>query len=205
MACSRLKTLPIKLASISESASRSLASMAGQAMPDPVDYYDLPHVWGRGFYAMDQTRLIARLAPSTKLTMGDVKETVRCLDRADDPIGFISFDLDYYSSTKNALAVFDLSGSSRRPRVYCYFDDIICPAFACHNPWTGELRAIREFNEEHTNLKLFPLHLLRWMRPRAEPWNDQIYILHDFQHPLYATNLMHKLGHTSQKPLGRAA
>jgi hypothetical protein len=80
--------------------------------------------------------------------------------------------------------------------VYCYFDDILYPEFACYNPWTGELCAIREFNEERKEVKLCPLHLLRWMRPHPEPWNDQIYVLHDFRHPLYSVNLMLKAGPT---------
>lgn len=32
------------------------------------------------------------------------------------------------------------------PRVYCYFDDVVWPEFACHNEFTGELHAIHEYN-----------------------------------------------------------
>ena len=173
----------------------------GQGMPVATDYRDLPYVWGSGFYKMDQDRLKAQLRPDTHLILGDVTQTVRQVLETSPAIGFISFDLDYYHSTKGALTAFDLPHSTRLPRVYCYFDDILFPEYACHNPSTGELCAIREFNEERTNVKLHPLHLLRWMRPHAEPWNDQIYVLHDFQHPLYSVNLMVKLGHNHEKPL----
>jgi hypothetical protein len=168
----------------------------GEGMPSPADYRDLPYVWGKGFYKMDQDKLRKQLSPGTQLVIGDVRQTVQNLVHAPDPIGFVAFDLDYYSSTVQALAAFDLPHSTRLPRVYCYFDDILYPEFACYNPWTGELCAIREFNEERKEIKLCPLHLLRWMRPHPEPWNDQIYVLHDFQHPLYSVNLMRKAGPT---------
>jgi hypothetical protein len=172
-------------------------------MPEAADYRDLPYVWSRGFYDMDVAQLKARLHPETRLILGDVKGTVQNLQDVKDPIGFVSFDLDYYSSTRAALTIFDLPSASRLPRVYCYFDDIIYPEFACHNAWTGELCAIREFNEQHSDMKLSPFHQLRWMRPHAESWNEQIYILHDFHHPLYSVNLMLKFGHQPQKRLRR--
>jgi len=162
----------------------------GEGMPSASDYRDLPYVWAKGFYKMDQARLRKRLSRDTQLVIGGVRETVQTLASTRDPIGFVAFDLDYYSSTTQALTAFDLPRSTRLPRVYCYFDDILYPEFACHNPWTGELCAIREFNEQHTEIKLSPLHLLRWMRVHPEPWNDQIYILHDFHHPLYSVNIM---------------
>jgi len=164
----------------------------GEGMPASADYRDLPYVWAKGFYKMDQARLQQRLSPGTQLVIGNVSETVQRLAGVPDPIGFVAFDLDYYSSTKHALAAFDLPQRTRLPRVYCYFDDILYPEFACHNPWTGELCAIREFNEQRTDVKLSPLHLLRWLRVRPEPWNDQIYVLHDFHHPLYSVNIMPK-------------
>lgn len=164
----------------------------GEGMPEAIDYRDLPYVWRRGFYKMNQSRLRERLSHDTQLIIGNVSETVQSLLHTPDPVGFVAFDLDYYSSTSQALAVFDLPHCTRLPRVYCYFDDILYPEFACHNPWTGELCAIREFNEQRTSTKVCPLHLLRWMRVHPEPWNDQIYVLHDFHHPLYSVNIMPK-------------
>jgi len=176
---------------------------SARGMPEATDYRDLPYIWGRGFYDMDVAQLKARLRPETQLILGDVRETVQHLSNVRDPIAFVSFDLDYYSSTRAALSIFDLRGSLRLPRVYCYFDDIIYPELACHNEWTGELCAIREFNEQRSNIKLSPLHHLRWMRPHPESWNEQMYVLHDFHHPLYSSNLMLKLGPMPQKRLQR--
>jgi hypothetical protein len=166
----------------------------GEGMPEPCDYRDLPYVWGGGFYKMDETGLRKRLQRGTHLVLGDVRQTVRELWNVTDPIGFVSFDLDYYSSTRAALTAFDLPQSTRLPRVYCYFDDVMWPEYACYNPSSGELCAIREFNEEHDDLKIYPLHMLRWMRPHAESWNEQVYVLHDFHHPKYSVNLMLKAG-----------
>lgn len=165
---------------------------SGVGMPAPVDYRDLPHVWGSGFYSMDEPKLRARLEPQTALILGDVKETVPLWlsDRARPPLGFVAFDLDYYSSTVAAFRVFEEENVNiRLPRVYCYFDDIIWPERACHNEYTGELCAIREFNEKHKYKKICPIHRLARMRVRDEIWSDQIYVLHDFRHPLYCTNV----------------
>jgi hypothetical protein len=162
---------------------------AGAGMPAPLDYRDLPHVWGEGFYAMDEGALRSRLT-TAQLLVGNVRDTIpRFMSGDFPPIGFVAFDLDYYSSTKEAFALFEGDARTRLPRVYCYMDDIIWPEYACHNEYVGELLAIREFNQAHDTRKLCPLHLLRHMRRRYSPWNDQIYVLHDFQHPHYATNI----------------
>lgn len=105
------------------------------------------------------------------------------------PIGFIAFDLDYYTSTKRAFALFEGLSNTRVPRIYCYFDDVMWPESACHNDWIGELCAIREFNQEHEEKKLAPIHMLRHMLPHAAAWQEQMYVLHDFAHPLYCANL----------------
>jgi len=65
------------------------------------------------------------------------------------PLGFVSFDLDYYSSTKAAFALFEGPASAHLPRVYCYFDDVCSNALGCMTEHLGELLAIREFNEAH--------------------------------------------------------
>lgn len=165
---------------------------SGEGMPEPVDYRDLPHVWGKGYYAMDQKKLRSLLLPSTELVIGDVVETVSSwLGRGSTaPVGFVAFDLDYYSSTKAALSIFDTPSYERRlPRVFCYFDDLVWPEHACHNEYIGELCAIREFNQMHEALKLCPINMLRYMRPLQDAWNEQMYVLHDFRHPLYCKNI----------------
>jgi hypothetical protein len=175
---------------------------SGEGMPPPIDYRDLPHVWSQGFYKMDQNKLKAKLSKA-ELILGEIGETIPLwLERCRFPIGFVAFDLDYYSSTMSAFKLFDSPGGrSHLPRVYCYLDDTIWPEHACHNEFTGELLAIREFNESGDK-KICPLHQLRHMRIHPAQWNDQIYVMHDFKHPLYCTNVTPAGDQYRQLPLG---
>jgi hypothetical protein len=161
---------------------------SGSGMPAPLDYRDLPYVWDTGFYAMDVARLKASLKPSTELVLGDVGRTV--LEwQAKAPIGFVSFDLDYYSSTKQAFGLFNRPAGELLPRIYSYFDDLMWPEHAGHNDRIGELCAIREFNEENPDKCLSRIHMLEYMLPHRAAWNEQMYMLHDFKHPLYSRNI----------------
>jgi hypothetical protein len=174
----------------------------GGGMPEASDYRDLPYVWAKGFYKMDVEALKSRLT-GAQLVIGDVAETIPEWAARTDiaPIGFIAFDLDYYSSTVHALRVFDGPERSRLPRVFCYFDDIMWPTYACHNEFVGELLAIREFNAASVHRKLSPIHLLRHMRLIPAGWNDQIYVMHDFAHPLYCVNITQKNNLPTQQSL----
>src|SRR5579863_5007444 len=131
---------------------------SGQGMPAPADYRDLAHVWGQGFYKMDVPRLKAKLSPGTELILGDIEDTIPSWGPKGS-IGFVAFDLDYYSSTKKAFCLFEKDDpASRLPRTYCYFDDLRWPEHACHNEYMGELCAIKEFNQEHEHKKICPIN-----------------------------------------------
>jgi hypothetical protein len=158
---------------------------SGQGMPAPVDYRDLPYTWQEGFFQMDEARLRAELR-SAELVIGDVAQTVpRFLEGQAAPIGFIAFDLDFYSSTKAAFGIFAGRPETRLPRIVCYFDDIIGPEHACYCDRTGELCAIREFNDEHRGLHIAPFNGLRHLRTIPARWNEQMFVFHDFEHPDY--------------------
>lgn len=174
----------------------------GSGLPGTSDYRDLPHVWAKGFFKMDVDRLTAQLT-TAQLVLGDVETTIPewTANANSMPIGFIAFDLDYYSSTMKAFKVFDASSQTRLPRVFCYFDDIIWPEYACYNDFSGELLAIREFNEAHPDRKLSPIHLLRHTRRNPAPWNDQMYVMHDFEHPQYCINVTPKDDAYIQHPI----
>jgi hypothetical protein len=175
---------------------------SGNGMPEPKDYRDMPHVWGKGDYRMDEGALRARLK-SAKLVLGDVGRTVAQTLRSDmPPVGFIAFDLDYYSSTMAAFSIFDGPSSTRLPRVHCYFDDICWPDFGCQNEFVGELLAIREFNDSHTKKKICPVAHLWTQRQIRATWNEQIYVCHDFEHPQYVTNVAPRDPGFTQLPLG---
>jgi hypothetical protein len=162
---------------------------SGRGMPAPVDFRDLPHVWGEGFYEMDRDKLRSQLG-TAKLVLGDVATTVPETLRAGlPPVGFIAFDLDYYSSTKAAFGIFDGPPDTRLPRIYCYFDDISGPEIACMNEYVGELLAINEFNAEHPKQKISPILQLRTEREKPASWNEKMYAMHDFAHPRYTINV----------------
>jgi hypothetical protein len=163
----------------------------GTGLPPPQDYRDLPYLWQSGYYQMDKAKLEERLERS-KLIIGPVEETVKSFlesfgsSNPPPPIGFISFDLDYYSSTVEAFHVFSGASTSVLPRVICYFDDISGDCERAFNIFTGELLAIAEFNAANDYVKIAECKGLRFSRgniPRE--WHEQIYIAHLFRHPDY--------------------
>ena len=152
----------------------------------PADYRDLPYAWKSGQFKMDVERLRTRLS-TARLIIGDVRDTVsEFRDRKDiAPIGFISFDLDYYSSTAHALKILERGYNHILPRVYCYFDDIIGPDQELHCKYAGEMLAIDEFNNRNDMLKLAPINGLRYKRIFPAAWNESMFIAHSFEHPRY--------------------
>jgi hypothetical protein len=173
----------------------------GSGMPAPIDYRDLPHIWGSGFYRMDVEKLRARL-DTAKLVLGDVATTVRqWIEERHAPIGFVAFDLDYYSSTTAALQILAGDTASHLPRVHCYFDDVTSNDLGCMNPYVGELLAIREFNDRWPDRKICRIELLRVHRHRWEKWQDRMFAFHDFSHPLYAKLVIPNEDEARQLPL----
>lgn len=159
----------------------------GTGMPPPQDYRDMPYMWQAGYFAMDPGALRARLK-SARLVLGPVEQTVRdfCADHQPAPIGFIAFDLDYYSSTVAALQILEQDSRHFLPRVACYFDDTVGDIDWAYNDFTGELLAIREFNERHQHLKVAPVRGLRFFKGRLpQIWHEQIYVAHFFRHADY--------------------
>jgi len=159
----------------------------GGGMPPPNDYRDLPYIWREGFFRMDEARLRARLK-SADLYIGDITDRAADFKSSNpSPIGFISFDLDYYSATVKAFdALLQCSPEHYLPRVVCYFDDTVGPHHEMHSQFTGELLAIQEFNQASRYRKLDKLNGLRHkVAPIDGPWLEGIFILHLFDHPLY--------------------
>lgn len=160
---------------------------SGEGMPPPRDYRDLPYLWQRGYFAMDRDKLRRRLK-SAKLRLGPVEETVAEFCRTEDPppIGFIAFDLDYYSSTVAAFKIFEQHDDRLLPRIVCYFDDMVGDVDWAYNEFTGELLAIKEFNEAHRDVKIAPVQGLRFFGGRLpQSWHEQIFVVHFFKHADY--------------------
>lgn len=159
---------------------------SGGGLPAPETYKDAPFLWAGGDFAMDQDKLRSRLRRA-ELVIGDVRDTVAGFVSSvnpDQPVGFVSFDLDYWSSTVSAFDIFRSDIQACLPRVWCYFDDIIAMI-----PDIGELLAIDEFNEEFTDRKVRHPYALRTNLPFRPVWANQMFQAHFFDHPLYATLL----------------
>ncbi len=157
----------------------------GEGLPPPVDWRDLPNLWPAGGYPMDEKKLRARLGRA-ELIVGMVERTVEDFLASDPaPVGFISFDLDQYTSTTHAFKVLEAEPRLLMPRIHCYFDDIL--GFTCgdHN---GERLAISEFNETHAYRPVSQIYGLRFCLPRKlreANWTEKMFMTHVVEHPLY--------------------
>jgi hypothetical protein len=126
-----------------------------QGLPRLEGYMDHPELWHTGAFKMpDPAELRAKLPPFASLVIGDVGDTIPALEKdvQDAPIGFISFDVDLYSSTQRALSVLKFGPTSYLPGVACLFDDT--HTVLTHSDWCGEAAAVREFNEENSLRKV---------------------------------------------------
>lgn len=67
------------------------------------------------------------------------------------PIGFVSVDVDYYTSTTDCLKIFNLPSDNYLPYVFTYFDDVYNIDY---NEFCGELLVINEVNLKNENRKI---------------------------------------------------
>ena len=148
----------------------------GCGLPNLIaEYRDHPDWWQSGDYPMSEEALRSRLTDRTKLIIGDIKNTIDQFSTyLTSPIGFIAFDLDLYSSTKNALRILNFESSTYLNRIYIYFDDID----AAHNhKYAGVLTAINEFNERDENTKIDRWRGVEYDRIwKDDPWLKKMYI-----------------------------
>jgi hypothetical protein len=158
---------------------------SGHGLPKPTDFRDCPNLFLEGQFPLDEARLLPSLERA-ELIVGLVDRTVpEFMSRRPAPIGFVSFDLDLYSSTACALRAFEGDPELLLPRVLCYFDDITGFTYADHN---GERLAISEFNDAHQRRKLSPIYAAEFYVPERESrglWPQKLYLAHILDHPRY--------------------
>lgn len=160
----------------------------GEGMPEPENVRDLPYWFQRAQYVMDEQRLRKRL-PETKIVIGNAKETVAAFidTYKPAPIAAIFHDMDYWSSTRDALKLLKYAEQSSEyfmPRIFNYFDDIIGTEWEMYGHLNGQLLAIDEFNDGDANCQI---HLNQNLLPNESiPWRYQIYYAHLFHHPRYS-------------------
>jgi hypothetical protein len=157
----------------------------GHGMPPPADYRDHPEYYSSGDFPMNRSALTAKLPSNCQVIYGDIAQTVpefRARLTRTAPIGFVSLDVDYYSSTRAALQLFDEPDAEKYlPLIVIYLDDV---AFDGHNEWCGELLAVAEFNADHPRRKIGKYNFLRNTRIFKNPtWIDHMYALHVLDHP----------------------
>lgn len=154
-------------------------------LPELEGYKDIMHQWKAGHFPMDVEKLKSRLKMA-QLVLGNVKDTVpEFMEKYNPaPIGAISFDVDLYSSTRDALKIFDAVQDHCLPRVRCYFDDIVGTEISLSNEYMGEKLAINEYNDAHPEQKVTPVYYLRGKKIQRK-WYRKCYAHHNFAHPRY--------------------
>jgi hypothetical protein len=152
----------------------------GKGLPAPSSYKDHPEVWSGGDYEMSPEKVLETIDGRAELLLGDIKETVgpflESLDPAA-PLGFISVDVDIYTSAKNSLTCLLGRPDLYLPAVSVYFDDV---GHFFANRWCGEFAAIEEFNAENSLRKLDH----DWSRRHLDAsWWHGMYVCHLLDHP----------------------
>jgi hypothetical protein len=169
---------------------------AGQGLPPTSgDYRDHPDYWQGGDYKMDADAVRRQLGPRGHLVLGHVRDTVpEFVEKIQDaPIGFASFDLDLYSSTRDALRVFHHPQTRMLLQTPIYFDDII-PLISHRRG--GELLAIDEFNASQSRVCIDRWYGLSHGRPFPEAsYLEHMYVAHDLE----GINAAAPRGHTRQQ------
>jgi hypothetical protein len=156
----------------------------GEGMPPPADYRDHPELYKEGWFPMDRAALEARLPANAELHFGPIAETMRAFVDGlgpQAPLGFASLDVDFYSSSKDALTLFEGRPDAYLPFVTVYVDDLALPT---HTRYAGELLAIREFNDEHELRKLdWDWNLANTRVFKRAEWLTHMFKLHVLDHP----------------------
>lgn len=156
----------------------------GKGMPAAVDFRDHPELYQQGDFVMDVEALRAILPPNVTLHLGELPETIPpfldALDRSA-PIGFVSVDVDYYSSTVLALEALKGGADLYLPWALVYADDINLEP---HNSKAGELLAFAEFNAAMP-MRQIEVHPFfeKWRIFQRAIWVRQMFFLHVLDHP----------------------
>lgn len=149
----------------------------GTGMPAPTDYKDHPELWKEHGFSMDVEMLEERINNRATLILGNVKDTVPVFcQNYTGVLGFVSVDVDQYTSTKDALRLFLMESKRYLPAMPCYFDDV--DVSFMFNPHCGEELAINEFNQQNS---------MRKICRKSEIYRiPNLYALHVLDHPVCA-------------------
>jgi len=119
-------------------------------LPNPQGAVDHPEIWANGQFKMHNFEQLQKELPGNcQLIIGDIAQTLKDFSPLSNyPIGFVSVDVDLYSSTHHCLGLFeDMSPTAFVPAVTMYFDDV--ENLVTMNSACGEALAIEEFNSRN--------------------------------------------------------
>ncbi len=155
-----------------------LALTQEKGCPPPIDYRDHPEKYRTGDFP-PLTLTEDKLPIKTKIFYGEISDTLKLFReemRESSKIGFVSIDVDYYSSSVDCLKVFELTEKYFLPCTPVYLDDV---NNIDHNDYCGELLAINEFNSSNEKRKIAKMTQLRnWRIFKNALWLDQMYFMH---------------------------
>jgi hypothetical protein len=158
----------------------------GVGLPKLEGCRDKPHLHFEGDFPMDVERLRA-VSRKARLILGPVHETLSTFIKSrPQPVVFIAFDLDLYSSTTHALRILEADEGVLMPRIDCFFDDV----YACGD-YDGERLAISEFNASHATRKISAVHGLPYFVPARlseRAFWGKYYMAYIFDHRRYGQN-----------------
>lgn len=157
---------------------------SGEGLPELKGYKDHPELWAMGEYPMfNREKLVKKIGNSAEIIFGDIQCTAeQFIDTLDSsaPLGFISIDVDLYTSAKSALKCLEGNAKLYNPAVSIYFDEV---SFFVSNKWCGELAAKEEFNAENKFRKIDLDRSLPGLRPlRDSNWYKSMNICHILDH-----------------------
>lgn len=157
----------------------------GTGMPPAKSYKDHPELYQAGDFPMDVEALRSRCGPRTHLIFGAIEDSIEgflARDFSRAPIAFVSIDVDYYSSTVDALRILKHKPESLLPRVHVYLDDL---EDLHHNSFCGEMAAVHEFTAENQLRPIEKHAFLRGYRLfKNARWIDHMYQCHVLDHPV---------------------
>jgi hypothetical protein len=154
----------------------------GSGLPELCgDYRDHPDFYQIGDYHSDVEGIRRRLTDRSQLIIGNVKDTIETFveQTQQAPLGFASIDVDFYTSTRDALLILSHPKRKILHRVVLYFDELDLDYF---HEYAGEFLAIREFNENCAHVKIDKWHGIARLRPFPENYKLLgMYVAHDLE------------------------
>jgi hypothetical protein len=157
----------------------------GAGLPTVEGVRDLPYWFRPSQYAMRVQNLRDKLG-SAELILGNVRDTVQKFFEEEErpPLGAIFNDLDFFSSSRDALEIFNADSDHFLPRMFMYLDDVCGSPMEMYGRYNGELAANEMFNGDHESIKI---DLNQNLLPQSHlRWRYQIYYIHLFNHAKYS-------------------